>query len=110
MGKSILPKHSQGGLLQINLYLRSSHRQVLASPKVERHTSPTPIVNKELDRSERLHLRIGGNPILLAIAQVLPTHNIRGIERSHRLEQQRLLIANSIRVCTGGSIHREQGD
>src|SRR5436309_5087678 len=107
MGRSILPKHREGWPLQINLYLRSPHRQVLASSNVERHTGPTPIVNKEFDRSKRLHLRIGGHAILLAIASVLTTHNIRGIERSHRLEEQRLLITNSIGVYTGGSIHRE---
>src|SRR5258706_1614355 len=110
MLRFILPKHSEGWPLKINPYLRSLHRQALASSNVERHTGPTPTINKEFDRSECLHLRIRGHTILLAIAPVLTTHNIRGIERSHRLEEQRLLIANSIRVFTGGSIHREEGD
>src|SRR6266446_6666589 len=109
MSSFIVRKHSERWSLQINLYLRGPYRHVLASSNIERHTGPTPTVDKEFDRSKCLHLRISGHTILLAIAPVLTTHNIRGIERSHRLEEQRLLITDSIRVFTGGGIHREEG-
>src|SRR5947209_9316082 len=102
-----LPKHSLRWVLEFNQDLGGPHWQVLAGPDVERHISPSPAVDKESDRGERLYLRIGSNSLLLAIATVLTTHHVGRIKRPHGLEEHGLLVANSIGIFPGRRLHRQ---
>ena len=62
----------------------------------------------ELDRGERLHLRIGSHVVLVSVAAVLAPHDVFGSKRTYCSEDTDLFVARRFRIVAGWGIYREQ--
>ena len=83
--------------------------EALAGSDHERHAGPPGRIHEELERHERLDVRVGADVVYFAIATVLTAHDVGLDERSDRLDQVRLGLAERVGRVKGGRIHRQQG-
>ena len=74
LGRGLEPHQDLGGRLG----------QALAGPDQERHAGPSPRIDVQPHRGERLDLRVGLDALLPAIADVLAAHHVVGLERADR--------------------------
>ncbi len=81
---------------QVDDDLGRGHWKILASPHVERHASPAPRVDLQVHGRERLHLRIGCDTLLLAVAAELPADDILRPQRTDGLQHLHLLVAQRL--------------
>ena len=70
----------------------------LARAQVERHTGPAPVVDRALERDERLGVGLGVNALLRAVADVLAAHHVGRFDRPHAAEHLVLLLADRPRL------------
>jgi hypothetical protein len=64
--------------LELDQHLGAGDREALARADVEGHPRPAPVVDLEPHRGERLHVRIGCDAGLVAVAAELPAHDAPG--------------------------------
>src|ERR1051326_1439660 len=84
-------------------------RQALAGPDVERHASPAPSVNEELNGRIGLYLRVPRHAFFLPITAKLSTQDIRSRKRPNSFKQARLFIPDRVVVFPCRGIHGEAG-
>ena len=78
----------------------------LPGAEVERHARPAPVVDVALERNERLGLRVVGDAVDVAVAVVLSSHHVGGVDRQHRPEDLVLLLVDGIRLQRSWRLHR----
>ncbi len=64
----------------------------------------------QAERGERLHVRLGIDALLAAIAPVLASHHFVRRERAHGSKRPVLLVAQRVDVAPDRRLHRQQGD
>ncbi len=82
----------------------------LAGAQEERHTRPAPVVDEALERDERLGLALRPDARLVAVADVLPAHDVVRLDRRHRAEDLVLLLADGIGLEGRRRLHRGEGE
>ena len=80
----------------------------LAGAEEERHTGPSPVVDLDSQGDERVGLGIVSDTVLVAIADVLPAHDVTRLDRPHRTEDLVLLLADRSRLERGRRFHRHE--
>ena len=59
-------------------------------------------------RREGLHRRVLGHPLLVAVTDELPPHQVLGRERADGAEDLHLLVANRLGVGADRRLHRQE--
>ena len=91
-----------GGSRKAMLTTRAPSAMALARAQEERHAGPAPVVHPDLRGDERLHLRVGRDAGLVAVALVLAAHDLVGVEREHGAEHLALLLHQARGSSDGG--------
>src|SRR5579885_1514763 len=116
-------KHDVRRPLELNDHFRAALRQPLSGSQIERHSRPSPVVDQQPHRHERLRSRSRCHSRLFPVPRhrlsvelpprVLPAHHgLRHhlqIERADRLQHLQLLVAHRGRIERGRRFHRHQG-
>ncbi len=112
MGSRRAPRGEEqpGGLLELDHHLGGRRRQALPGSHVERHAGPTPRLDRQAEGGERLHVGIGGDALLLAIAPVLAPHGVGRLDRLHGLEDLDTLVAQRLGPEPDRRLHAHQRD
>ena len=97
-----------GRLAEHDRDLGVAHRQTLAVPQVERHPVPTPVVDPQTGRDERLGLALGVDPVFLAVALVLRSYRVGGIDGPDRPQQLRRLVPERLCLQGAGRFHGKE--
>src|SRR5262245_10479749 len=78
--------------------LGAGHGQALAGSDVEGNAVPSPRIDLQFQRSERLDFRIRRHTLLTAVTAELAAHQILGFERWHGLEHLHLFVTDRFAV------------
>ena len=82
----------------------------LAGPQQERHAAPAVVVDPGLERHEGLNVGVRVDVVLLAVALELAEDAALGIQRTHRLEDRGLGVAQRTGLEGAGILQRHEAE
>src|ERR1700722_1322540 len=85
-------------------------RQSLAGAQVERHPGPAPVIDRALQRDERLGVRLRVDARLVPVTGELASDDVARCNRGHAAEDLVLLLADGHRLKGRGRLHRHEGE
>ena len=96
-----------GDALQADDDLRRGLRQRLAGANENRDAGPAPVFDLELERDERLRVRVRLHALDVAISGVLASYRLARFDSRHRPEDVLAPSRNRV-VVAGGRLHRDE--
>ncbi len=82
-----------------------SAAELLAGAQIEGHAGPAPVVDLDLERNEGLRIGVGRDAGDVAVAVVLPPHDLGHVERAQRAEDLVLLLTDGAGLKRRGRFH-----
>src|SRR3954463_1287268 len=110
MPRERLLEHVPGRPLQLYQDLRRGDGHPLAGSDVERHAGPTPRLDLEAERDERLDPGVRRHALRLAIPVVLAADDVVRPQRPDGLEQPHPLRQEHVAVESARWLHRDEGE